>query len=93
MEELPEELNDLYSLPNIFRVIKSRRIRYAWHEARMGRRETYTGFWWGNLNERDRLGDPCVDGRIILRCMFRKWYVGAWTESSWLRIETVGGHL
>jgi len=31
-----EELNDLYSLPNIFRVIKSRRIRWAGHVARMG---------------------------------------------------------
>jgi hypothetical protein len=30
------------------------------------RREIYTGFWWGNLRERDNLGDPGVDGRIIL---------------------------
>jgi hypothetical protein len=32
-----EELNDLYSSPNIARVIKSRRMRWAWHEARMGK--------------------------------------------------------
>jgi len=32
-----------------------------------GREEAYTGFWWGNLRERDHLGDPGVDGRIILR--------------------------
>ena len=31
-----EELNDLYSSPNIFRVIKSRRIRWVGHVARMG---------------------------------------------------------
>jgi len=31
-----------------------------------------TGFWWGNLRERDHLGDPDVDGRIILRRIFRK---------------------
>jgi hypothetical protein len=31
-----EELNDLYSSPNIVRVIKSRRIRWAGHVARMG---------------------------------------------------------
>ena len=31
-----EELNDLYSLPNIVRVVKSRRIRWAGHVARMG---------------------------------------------------------
>ena len=31
-----EELNDLYSLPNIVRVVKSRRMRWAGHVARMG---------------------------------------------------------
>jgi len=40
-----EELNDLYSSPNIFRVIKSRRMSWAGHVARMGRGEVYTGFW------------------------------------------------
>jgi len=42
----------------------------------MGKGEAYTGFWWGNLRERDHLGDPGVDGRIISRCIFRKWDVG-----------------
>jgi hypothetical protein len=69
-----EELNDLYSLPNIVRVVKSRRMRWA-HVARMGRKEGCTGCWWGNLWERGRWGDPDVDGRIILRWMFRKWEV------------------
>jgi hypothetical protein len=32
----------------------------------------YTGFWWGNLRERDHLGDPGVDGRVILKWIFRK---------------------
>jgi len=47
----------------------------------------------GNLRERDRLGDPGVDGRIILRWIFRKWDVGVWTGSSWIRIGTGGGLL
>jgi hypothetical protein len=42
----------------------------------MGRGEAYTGFWWGNLKVRDNLGEPGVDGRIILRWVFRKWDVG-----------------
>jgi hypothetical protein len=32
-----------------------------------GRGEVYTGFWWGNLRERDHLEDPGVDRRIILK--------------------------
>jgi len=32
-----------------------------------------TGFWWGNLRERDHRGDPDADGRIILRWIFKKW--------------------
>jgi len=42
---------------------------------------------------RDRLGNPGVDERIILRWIFRKWDVCVWTGSSWLRIGTVGGQL
>jgi hypothetical protein len=55
--------------------------------------ELSTGFWWGNLRERDHLGDPGIDERIILKWVFRKWNVGAWTGSSWLRIGTCNGHV
>jgi hypothetical protein len=58
-----------------------------------GGREMCTGFWWGNLRERDRWGDPGADGRIILGWIFRKWGVGVWTGSGYLRIGTVGGRL
>jgi hypothetical protein len=88
-----EELNDLYSSPNIVRMIKSRRIRWAGHVARMGSTEACVEFWWGNLRERDNWGDPGVDGRIILGWIFRKWDVGVWIGLDWLRIETGCGHL
>jgi len=77
-----DKLNDLYSSPNIvrvIRVIKSRSMRWAGHVARIGVGDAYTGFWWGNLRGRGHLGDPGVDGRIILRWIFRKWDVGVWT--------------
>jgi len=58
--------------------------------------DLHTGFWWGNLRERDHLEDPIVDGRIIVRWIFRKWdWVGGriWPGLIGFRIETGGGHL
>jgi len=43
--------------------------------------------------KRPLLEDPDLDGRIILRWIFRKWDVVVWTGSSWLRIGTGGGIL
>jgi hypothetical protein len=60
-----EEFNDLYCSPNILRVIKSIRMRWARHIARLGSGEVCTGFWWGNLMERGHWGDPGIDGTII----------------------------
>jgi hypothetical protein len=67
-------------------MIKSRRI--SW-----GREESYTGYWWEDLWKRDHWGDPDVDGRIILRWIFRQWDVRLFTGLSWLRIETDCGRL
>jgi hypothetical protein len=47
-----EELNDLYSIPNIVQVKNSRRMRWAGYVAQMGRREVCTGCWWGNMRKR-----------------------------------------
>jgi hypothetical protein len=55
--------------------------------------EVYVGLWWGNLREREHMEDPGVDGKIILRWVFRKWFGVAWTELIWLRIGTGGGVL
>jgi hypothetical protein len=42
----------------------------------MGKGELCIGFWWGNLRERARWGDPGVDGRIMLGWICKKWDVG-----------------
>jgi hypothetical protein len=47
----------------------------------------------GNLRERDHLEDLGLDGRIILRWVFSKWDVVAWTGSSWLRTGTCGAYM
>jgi len=88
-----EGLKDLYSSPNIVRVIKSRRMRWAGHVARMGEERVCIGSCWGNRRERDQWGDLGVDGWIILEWIFRRWDVGIWTGLGWPRIETGGGYL
>ena len=84
-----EELNDLYSSSNIVRMIKSRRMKWAGHVARMGEERGCIGSWWGNRRERDLV----VDGWIISRWISRKWDVGIWIRLAWPRIETGGGRL
>ena len=88
-----EELNDLYSSPNIVRVIKSRRMRWAGHVARMGEERGCIGSWWGNRREGEYWGDLGVDGETILERICRRWDVGIWTGLGWSRIETGGGRL
>jgi hypothetical protein len=65
-------------------------MRWAEHVARVGERRVVLV---GKPEKREHLGDPGVDGRIILRWIFRKWNMAVWTGSSWLRIGTGGGHL
>jgi hypothetical protein len=46
----------------------------------------HTGFWWGDLREGDSLGDPVVDGMIILKWIFNKWDGGMdWIELAQVR--------
>jgi len=67
-----EELNDLYSLPNIARVVKSRRMGLAGHVARMGEDRGVYRVLVGKPEGKRPLGNQDVDGRIILRWIFRK---------------------
>jgi hypothetical protein len=48
-----EELHKLYSWPNLIRMIKSRRMKWAGHVARMRRRGMHIGYWWESQKERD----------------------------------------
>jgi hypothetical protein len=45
-----------------------------------GKRAVHTGFWWEDLREGDHLGDPGVDGKLILKCIFNKWDGTDWIE-------------
>ena len=65
-------MSDLYSSPIIFWVIK-RRMRWAGHVAGMGERRGAERFWLGHRRVRGHLEDADVDGRVILRQIFRKW--------------------
>jgi len=46
----------------------------------------HTVFWWGTWMERNHLEDLGVDGRILLKCIFKKWDRKSWTGLLWLRI-------
>jgi hypothetical protein len=88
-----EELSDLYSLPNIVRVVKSRRMRWVGNVARVGEERGVHRRLVGKPRERSHWGDPDVDGKIILRWIFRKLEGVVGTGWSWLSIGTGGGHL
>jgi hypothetical protein len=62
-----EELHNLYASPKIIRVIKSRRMRWAGHVARMGDMTNAFKIWLENHS-----GDPGIDGRMIIECILEK---------------------
>jgi hypothetical protein len=66
-----DELHSLYSSPNIVRVIKSRRMRWAGYVARMGEGRGAYRVWLGGLKARDPWEDLGAGGRITL-----KWTLG-----------------
>jgi len=73
--------------------MKSRRMRLEGHVAHMGVRKSVYGVLWRNLRERDRFQGLGVGRIIILKWIFRKCDVRAWTGLIWLRIGTGDGLL
>jgi hypothetical protein len=67
-----KKLYALSSSPNIARMIKSRRMRWADHVALWGGGEMHTEFYWRNLRVGDHLEGAFVDGRIILKWILKK---------------------
>ena len=90
---LHNELNELYSSPNIVRVIKSRRMRWAGHVAHMGEERGVYRVLVGKPEGRRPLGRPRRRWVDILGLISRGWDVGIWTGLGWPRIETGGGRL
>jgi hypothetical protein len=62
-----EKLHNLFCSPSITRAIKSRKMRWAGHIARMGRTGMYIGYWWESQKDRNHCEDQDVGGWTILR--------------------------
>jgi len=86
-----EELIDLYFSANI--VIKSGRMRWAGHVARMGERGGVFRFLVVIPEEKAPLGRPRHKLEVNIKMDFQEVGCGVWTGLIWLRIGTGGGHL
>jgi hypothetical protein len=60
-------------------VIISRRLKGVGHVVHMEENRGIYSVLVRKLRERGHLGDPGLDGRIVLRWIFRKWDMRAWT--------------
>jgi hypothetical protein len=67
-----EELHNLYTSPDIFRVIKSMGMRWTRHVERNGEMDMHTKFWMEILKGRDHSQNLGIDGKIILKCILRR---------------------
>jgi hypothetical protein len=87
------ELHNLYLSPDIIGQIKSRRMRWAGHVARMGGGRNVYRVLVEGPKERTHLEDQGVDGRRGSKWTLGRLVGGVWSGFTWLRIGTVGGLL
>jgi len=88
-----QELNDLYSSPNIIRVIKSKRMKWAGHVARIGGEERCIQGFGGETWGKGPLGRSRRIWEDNIKINLQEVDVGALTGLIWLRVGTGGGHL
>ena len=88
-----EELNYLYPSPNIIRVIKSRRMRWEGHVARMGERRGAYRILVRKPEGKRPLVRPKLKWDDNIKMVLQEVEWGAWTEMIWLRTGKGGGHL
>jgi len=91
-----EELNDLYCSPNIFRVIKSRRMRWARHVARMGERRGVYRVLVGKPEGKRQLGRPRLRwednikmGLQVVECVSMDWIELVQYRDRWRKLVNV----
>ena len=87
-----DELHVLYCSPNIVRVVKWRRMRWAGHVARMEERRGLCRALMEKPEGKRPLGRPRRRWEDNIKMDLQEVGRGAWNGSSWLRIGTVGGH-
>ena len=88
-----EEVNDLYPTPKIFRLMKARRMIWVGHLALMGQGTAVYRILLGKPEGKRPPGRTRCRWEDNIKMDLQQVGCGVWTKLSWLRIETVGGHL
>ena len=70
----------------LFRWTNNESMKWAGHAECMGNEKYHSGFWCGNMKERDNLWDLGVDDTIVLKLILNKQVNRAWTGYIWLMI-------
>jgi hypothetical protein len=85
-----EELHNLYSLPDIIKMIKSRRMRWAGYVAHMGKMRNAFKIFVRKPEGKGPFGKPRHGSRFVLKSILQKQGFWLWTGFMWLRIGYSG---